>query len=788
MGLMMPLMLGAPLAGDPTGAQHVAPDDTGSPTVVRMSKSTYQHVAHLLGPVLLLVDYESFVWLSLPPASVATLRRARADFTREPEATVLFLNRFRFDPLRGEPSLPPGQQTAYAHGQPGFYLIQLVGPTREAWLSRLRSAGVALIQFQPNHAYIVRMTPEQAVALRSHRFVRWVGIYHAAYRIAPSTLAPTEAQIIENVDITIYNDGQVPAAIAAISALGGRLVQQFPAQPDGSLVTAIFALPSSALERVAQLSTVLWVNFSSPRPELLDEVADQIVVGRTDDTGVPVTGYRDWLTRTGIDGSGVIVANVDTGVDSNDNDTAHPDLRGRIATFVGYPGQPATDEDGHGTHTAGIIAGNASLGTVDGKGFLLGLGVAPGARLVVQNPIGFSFWPPLGAWPQLSRDSVINGAVASNNSWSLGGLAGYSSAARTHDIMVRDADFTTPTVSEPLTMVFGAGNFGPSPKTIPEPQEAKNIITVGASENFRDDPWVTPGIGCGSPSDINAVWEGSSRGPAKDGRLLPNVMAPGTFVASLRSATGTYGPPKCLSAIDGDYAWDTGTSMAAPHVTGGVALITQWWGIRFGGRKPSPAMVKALLISGAVDMGAANIPNNDEGWGRVNLDNVINPQVLVLYRDQATIFRRSGATWSLRVVPDATFRPLKVTLVWTDAPGVGSGGDSKALVNDLDLTVTQFARTGVSVFRGNRGFAGGWSTPVGPGEEADRHNNVESVYLRDPAGVHLITVTAHNIGQDAIDMTPPSRATAPGQDFALVCVNCRGFLRDFPLPRSPFSP
>src|SRR5262249_61647034 len=184
---------------------------------------------------------------------------------------------------------------------------------------------------------------------------------------------------------------------------------------------------------------------------------------------------------------------------------------------------------------------------------------------------------------QLSGDSVANGAVASNNSWTLRGLAGYSSTARTHDIMVRDADFTT-LAAEPLTMVFGAGNLGPTAKSIPEPQEAKNLITVGASENFRDDPWI---VDCGSSSDINAVAELSSRGPAKDGRILPTITAPGTSIASLRSATGTYGLPTCKGIIDANYATDSGTSMAAPHVTGGVALITQWWGLRFGGRKPS---------------------------------------------------------------------------------------------------------------------------------------------------------------------------------------------------------
>ena len=237
-----------------------------------------------------------------------------------------------------------------------------------------------------------------------------------------------------------------------------------------------------------------------------------------------------------------------------------------------------------------------------------------------------------------------------------------------------------------------------------EPKEAKNLITVGAGENFRDDPWVTPGF-CGIPNNINNVANFSSRGPARDGRILPNLTAPGTFISSLRSATATYGVGGCDGVIDANYVWMSGTSQAAPHVTGAVALITQWWRTFNGGANPSPAMAKALLINGAVDMGTANIPNNTEGWGRMNLNNVINPGVPVIYQDQTTVFTTAGQTSTLVVGPADPTQPLKITLVWSDAPGNGSAGTIPALVNDLDLTVRQ----GASTLLGNV-FASGWST------------------------------------------------------------------------------
>jgi subtilisin family serine protease len=691
------------------------------------------------------------------------------------ERTLLLLSRFRFDPRAGEPAIPAEQRTAYAPGQQGFYLVQFVGPVRDEWLDDLRAAGVAFIQYQASFAYIVRMPPELVPVAQGRPFVRAVVVYHAAYRISPSLLQRTQppveigraraqrfqaAALIDNVEAVVYDDGRLDETLAEIKHLGGVVVQQFPSGPTSSFVTVIFAAPPPSVTPIAQLPAVLWMNYSSPVPGLDDEVSDQIVSGNHV-AGVPFTGYNAWLGTSGVTGAGVLAAVVDSGMDTNNNATAHLDIRGRIAAFVPYAGAAATDTDGHGTHVGGVVAGNAANGTTDAGGFLYGLGVAPGAQLVVQNALLGSAWPPAGGWQTLSRDSVVNGAVTSNNSWFTGaaGAQGYSAVARTHDIMVRDADFGTPGAAEPLIMVFSAGNAGPGASTLTEPKEAKNLITVGAAENLRSDPWVSGGA-CGNPTNINAMGNFSSRGPSMDGRLLPNVTAPGTFISSLRSATGSFGGLSCSGTIDANYVWFSGTSQAAPHVTGGVALITEWWRGFNGGANPSPAMAKALLINGAVDMDTADIPNNNEGWGRMELNNVLNPPVEVVYQDQTTTFAASGDSWSILVVPADPTRPLKVTVVWSDAPGPGSGGATASWVNDLDLTLTQ----GGTTFRGNV-FASGWSTAGGA---ADTRNNIENVFIQSPSGSYQLTVAASNIAGDGV----PLNGDTTDQDFALVCFNC----------------
>jgi uncharacterized repeat protein (TIGR01451 family) len=726
--------------------------DTESDAVVRMVRQDYLQVAPLLTPSLI-IDYGAIIWLELDGANMQILHRSGVAYQIQQDAHLLFLNRFQFDPLEGEPEIPPEQQTEYAPGEVGFYLVQLIGPTLEDWLVVLADLDVVLVQFQPSHAYLVRITPEKADEVAQLDFVRWVGVYHAAYRLAPTLLdmveppppIPSSLQVIENVDVTIFNDGQVEETLAALARLGGEIIQTFDMVPDGSLVTAIVTLPAAAVVPAAQLNAALWLNFSSPEPGLDDEMSDQISVGNFDGTGTPFTGYNAWLTNKGVDGTGVRIAIVDDGIDYD-----HPDLN--IVAGVSYNGAvPAGDAcDGHGTHVAGIVAGNASTGIADANGFLWGLGMAPNAALIAQNGICGASWPPAGGWQVFSRDSVLNNATASNNSWFTGAASaqGYSAAARTHDIMVRNADFTTP-VNEPLIMVFSAGNLGGlGASTITEPKEAKNLIVIGNSLNFR-------------AGNINTLANGSSRGPALDGRLLPTIVAPGTTIASARSDTG----PTCTgNPVPGpggaNYSFCSGTSMAAPHVTGGVALIIEWWRSFNAGADPSPAMAKALLINGATDMGGVNIPNNNQGWGRLNLDNIIVPPVPVIYLDQTTIFGATGQTWSLDVGPVDPTLPLKVTLVWSDAPGPGSGGATAAWVNDLDLTVNDATTT----FLGNV-FANGWSVAGGT---ADNQNNIENVFLQNPGGPYEITVTAANIAGDGV----PGNADLTDQDFALVCFNC----------------
>ena len=295
--------------------------------------------------------------------------------------------------------------------------------------------------------------------------------------------------------------------------------------------------------------------------------------------------------------------------------------------------------------------------------------------------------------------------------------------------MVLDGNFDTASVAEPFIEVFSAGNSGPGTSTLTAPKEGKNLIVTAASVNYR-------------AGSIDTISSFSSRGPAVDGRWVPTIAAPGEQIASTRNDTGG----SCSTAIGGTnnlYAFCSGTSMAAPHASGVVTLLTEWWRTFNAGADPSPAMAKALLVNGAVDMGTADIPNINEGWGRINSTNAHQPQRRdSLYWDQAVDLRQHRRKLDhLSVGVADPSQPLKVTLAWTDAPG--AVGANPALVNNLDLTVESTAATPTWA---TSSAAAGRTT----GGAADTINNLENVFVQNPGGDATITVDATNIVGDGV--------------------------------------
>jgi|SRR5262245_11707382 len=288
------------------------------------------------------------------------------------------------------------------------------------------------------------------------------------------------------------------------------------------------------------------------------------------------------------------------------------------------------------------------------------------------------------------------------------------------------------------------------PMSVTPPGTAKNCITVGASENDR--PTIDETYGSGWPSDFPAnpiasdkiadnpggLVGFSGRGPTKDKRFKPDVVAPGTFILSAKSREAPTSNTGWRASADPLYFFLGGTSMATPLVAGCVALIREFLA-RLPTNpmaNPSAALVKALLINGAVDIPGQYLPsdtlampNSNEGYGRVDMSETIGAGAaqLVIIQDEGQALDQGDVVSATVTVP-AGATTLKATLVWTDPPG-------ETLQNDLDLIV----KTGNQERHGN--------IPVGS-TAFDRVNNVEQIlWTGVPTGNAEVFVKAFRITQ-----------------------------------------
>lgn len=280
---------------------------------------------------------------------------------------------------------------------------------------------------------------------------------------------------------------------------------------------------------------------------------------------------------TGLDGSGVGICVIDTGIDPN-----HEQIAPRPIVFRDFVNDrsAAYDDHGHGTHVASIAAGDGSGGP---QAATFG-GVAPGADLYAAKVLSSD---------GTGADSDVAAAVQWCHaqagvrvlSLSLGSppTDGKDAVSLAVDAAVAGGD----------VVVVAAGNSGDAPRSVSAPGVAAGAITVGAVADHSAPP--------GTARRDDGIWLAgfSSRGPTLSGLTKPDVAAPGVSVTAADAGTGS------------GYVTYSGTSMAAPYVSGAAALALQ------GDTNASPAEVKAALMSSAVEVGE---DGTDNEWGAGLID------------------------------------------------------------------------------------------------------------------------------------------------------------------------
>src|SRR5262245_4478757 len=543
----------------------------------------------------LLVDYGAFTLWRAPAASAARIA-GRPGVTPRDDFHTIWLRGTALDTSQPEPSISAGLQQIRTKG-PQFWMVQFVGPVLDAWLADLRSAGLQIVQYIPNNAYVVwgdAAALDQLDALAGRNpAIQWTGAFHPAYRLAPALQrAMVERAAVAPVAVTVqlYNTAGVDQSLARLQSLGGQLYRQ-PSQVL-NFVGISLQLPAGQLSAVASWADVFNVEpYSAPKK--LDEAQGQIIAGNLTPSGgkqVPNgPGYLAWLASKGFPttpASYPLVDIVDDGLDQgNANNVLHPDFHelGQASNpdrvvYIGNCTGDATGNgvSGHGNLNAGIVgAYNNRTGSphVDANGYRIGLGIVPYGRIAATKIFDNAGHYDASACGNTDQGVVAasfnSGATLTSDSWGADILGAYDSSSQAYDALTRDASATTAGNQEMLH-VFAAGNAGPDPSTVGSPGTAKNVLTVGATENVRDSG-VNDGCNESNADNADDMAGFSSRGPAADGRAKPDIVAPGTHIQGPASqdpgydGTGVCGGnpyPQFKYYPTGQtlYTWSTGTS------------------------------------------------------------------------------------------------------------------------------------------------------------------------------------------------------------------------------------
>lgn len=446
-----------------------------------------------------------------------------------------------------------------AKDDPGSYIVRAREGLNQSFYDSLRAAGADFVAYVPNDAALVKATKQAAAQLQASWSVESVLPYEPYYKLDPSLLpaALGTGKFQSGVlTVTSFPNGR-DALLSRLAALNLN-----PIGEDRTPFGTSFIVNGSASQLIAlaQDTEVQEIEPSTRRALLNDLTRPKIGVA------VDSTTETNYMQLTG---QNVIVAINDSGVDA-----AHPALLNRVFAAPGAPTWLLTDGDpndygvGHGTHVAGIIAGDGSKSDTPTNvlGSLMGTngkyaatqfrGMAPKAKLFVQ-PVDL-VTGPLVSDSYLQESASKSNALICNNSWAYVGIYSYNMSAASYDAATRDAQ---PGVigSQPLLFVFAAGNEGGGSDdgtggitdSILSPATAKNVITVGALESARnisnevhivDGTNITTNLWWSKQTDSDfQVANFSSRGnvgigiEGMNGRFKPDVVAPGVFVASTRS-------------------------------------------------------------------------------------------------------------------------------------------------------------------------------------------------------------------------------------------------------------
>jgi subtilisin family serine protease len=586
--------------------------------------------------------------------------------------------------------------------------------------------GINVLEPYQNTTYWVSVTkPTKQVELQSSKLATALIALTDQDRVHPKIFSGSFDDFIATLPGDqpfnyVYQEGTLRLTVrfhADVSeAQAAQILQQYTQTvTKKSPVRWVVELLPTALKLLAKEDSVQWIE-AGPLPYLPENNTTRLAIQVEElqnFTFNPANPTGPTNPSYSYNGSGVRIGIFDSGVDG-----LHPDFGGRVD-----PDDPTPPKDYHGTHMAGIVAGSGlQSGSPQGCPIVLmgstpspydggpykWRGMAPAAGLIDRRS-------------ELFGDDVTEhqnliaspGMQLSNHSYIISHFDGeYNDKEQDRDAMIRGSSATVSI--PPRLSVFSAGNQGMAPKAsflyqkgyFSLTKQLKNGLIVG-NWTAADDPEAS--LHTSDPRLKNRIFPDSSLGPTYDGRIKPDVVAPGAFIFSTAFPRTTYTSSSGSTCQD-EYYFDDGTSQAAAATTGSIALLLQRYATVYGPSSqpldlntnvPLPSTLRALMIHTAEDIKTdvnwfsnadgpvKPTPGQDfvTGWGLVNTEKakqVIDQKWLY---ESALLYTCSKKTFAFSVTSGDR---LRITLGWDDYPGTrGPQTDIRdpKLVNDLDLVL-----------------------------------------------------------------------------------------------------
>lgn len=567
-----------------------------------------------------------------------------------------------------------------------YRLIQFYQIPSARQKAALKASGVELIDYIPNKTYVCRIAQaSQAERLKSAN-IRSIFPINGDSKLSPELSRsgfPAWAMVGNDIQLYVkyFSKTEAGALGNFIEAHGGSIQHRLQ-----SIRTLIIQLPANKIQDLARHTAVQWIEaISAPHsPDDLSGASSS----RSNSINTSYSLGRKY------NGAGVVVAVCDDGVIG-----PHIDFEGRLTQHT------ADNSGNHGDMVSGIFFGAGNLNP-------LNHGMAPGAYMHIYRIGNIS----ITGYPH-----ILNGVANYNTLGTTVTSTSYSQG--TGGVYNTDAEFTDQQTSQYASLIhmFSAGNSGtldhgygagPGWGNISGGAKAgKNVICVG------------------NLSDKDVLEVSSSRGPAADGRIKPDLCAQGAG--------------QITTDAPNTYQVGSGTSAASPTVAGVVAQLFHAYKDLNAGNEPETGLLKACLLNTAEDLGNPG-PDFQFGWGRINgLKAVRILEENRYIRDSIT----QGASNSHTISVPANVSQLRVMTYWTDPEGNPSA--SIALVNDINMQLVDPSSTTYNP----------WVLDHSPTVAAlssnatrgvDSLNNVEQVTLDNPAaGNYTVNLTGAAIPQGA---------------------------------------